>query len=93
MFKLLEKQQKCHSESIEWFIEGQAFLAVVWLGSCPTPPLTLASCLSFSFFLYVVRRVVLHSTEGRGGVGRGAKSYVGQKAWSSINHSILSDVT
>ncbi len=49
---------------------GPGFLVVVWLGSCPNPPLTLASCPSFPFFLYVVRRVVLHSTDGRGeGVG------------------------
>ncbi len=64
-------------------IYGPGFLAVVWFGSSPTPS-PLASCLSFPVFLFVAGRAYL-----RGG-GGGAKSYAGEKAWSSIHHSTLS---
>ncbi len=43
-----------------------------------------ATCLSFSVFLSS-----LLTGEGGGG-GRGAKSYDREKAWPSINHSVLS---
>jgi hypothetical protein len=75
-------------ESIEkLYVEDQA--------SLPTP-LTLrvstsAKCLSFSLFLCVA----VELTEWGEGAGEeaGAKSYDGEKAWSSINHSILSAFT
>ncbi len=59
------------SESIEWFIEDQAFLQVVSFSQ--------SSCVS-----------PVELTDGRGG-GRGTKSYDLEKAWPSINYSILSD--
>jgi hypothetical protein len=62
------------------------FLTVVWFGP---PPLPLASCLSFSLFQSIAGRACWRE---RGG-GGGAKSYDGEKAWSSINHSILSGHT
>ncbi len=74
-----------------WMIpKGPGFLAVVWFGSSPTPfpPLLSASCLFF-LSLPVCRRSSLLTGEGGGG-GGGAKSYDGEKAWLSINHSILS---
>jgi hypothetical protein len=68
------------AESIEWLIEDQAF-------SPPSHPLPSASCLSFQSSC--VSPVELTYVRGGGG-GGGAKSYDGEKAWSSINHSILS---
>ncbi len=32
-----QRQVVCKAESIEWFVEDQAFLLVVWVGSSPTP--------------------------------------------------------
>ncbi len=68
---------------------GQGFLAVVLVGSSPPPPPPTASYLSFSDFLCVAGRSNLLTEEGEGG-GRGAKSFDREKAWSSINLSILS---
>jgi hypothetical protein len=56
----------------------------------PIPPLTSASCLSFLVFLCVAA-VELTVGSGGAGVGGGAKSHDGEKAWSSTNHSILSE--
>ncbi len=67
---------------------GPGFLAIVLFGSSPSHP--SASCLSFSVFLC---DALVELTDGRGGGRRGwggAKSYDDEKAWSSINHSILS---
>ncbi len=72
-------------ESIEWFIEDQAFSPSYDLAPPATP---LPSSVSkLSLFL---RLLCVAGREGKGG-GGGAKSYGGQKAWSSVNHSILSD--
>jgi hypothetical protein len=56
-----------------------------------TPAHSRQQVISLSHSSYYVSTVEL--TDGRGGgasVGGGAKSYDGKKAWSSINHSILS---
>ncbi len=53
------------SESIEWLVEDQAFLAVVWFGSSPTP-LPWANCLSFSVFLRVAGRAYWRERGGGG---------------------------
>ncbi len=75
----------------EMIYRGPRFLAVAWFGSSTTPSphyLPSASCLSFSVFLCVAGRA--YWRERRVGGGDGAKSCDGEKAWSSINHSILS---
>ncbi len=79
-------------ESIKWFIEDQASLRSQDSAPRPppSPPSPVSRCLSFSSFLCHVSPVDL--TDGRGGSGRGAKSYDREKAWTSINHSILSDL-
>ncbi len=73
-----------------WMIcRGPGFLAVVWFGSFPPPPSPVSK---------LDRRHIQEDWErettcwGRGGGGKaiGAKSYDGEKAWSSINQSILS---
>jgi hypothetical protein len=67
---------------------GPGFLGVVWFASSPTSCLPLpsaASCLPISVFLCVAGRTY---RRGRGG---GARSYDDEKAWSCINHSILSE--
>ncbi len=74
-----------------WMIyRGPGFLAVIWFGSSPTdlPHLPSASCPSFSVFLHVCRRSSLLTWEG--GRGWEAKSNDREKAWPSINRSILS---
>ncbi len=69
-----------------WFIEAQAFSPSYDLAP---PPLPSASCLIFSVFLSVARGAYWDDWGGEGS-GRGAKWYDDEKAWSSINHSILS---
>ncbi len=70
---------------------GPGFLSVVWFGSFPTtPPPPPRTVSKLSLFITVCRRSSLLKGEEGGGVG-GAKSYEGEKAWFSINHSILSD--
>ncbi len=71
--------------SIEYcmFDRGPGFLGVGWFGS--NPPLTL---LSVSSTGYVQANWERGGIEGAGG-GGGAKSYNSEKAWSSINQSIL----
>ncbi len=85
----------CHQYSepqrvpIDW-VPG--FVAVVWFGSFPFPIPPL--------FLQQARPAANRKTEkdnlltGKGakGGGRGAKSCDCKKAWSSINHSLLSGV-
>ncbi len=64
---------------------------MIWLLPHPLlPTIPSASCLSFSVFLCGAGRV--YWLGGMGWDGRGAKSYDGEKAWSSINHSILSAI-
>jgi hypothetical protein len=72
-----------------WMIyRGPGFLAVVY-NSAPHPPLSPLSSPSLFLSLPVCRRSSL-LTEWGGRGGRGAKSYDLEKAWPSINHSILS---
>jgi hypothetical protein len=61
---------------------------MIRLHAHPLPPFPVSN---FSVFLSlpVCRRSSLLTREG-GGDGRGAKSYGREKAWSSINHSVLS---
>ncbi len=67
---------------------GPGFLAVVWFGSSPTLPHPVSK-LSLFLSHPVCRLSNLLTGEGGGG-GEGARLYVGEKAWSSINHSIIS---
>jgi hypothetical protein len=60
---------------------------MIWLAPPPTP--FHVSKLSLFLRLPVCRRSSLLTEEGMRG---GAKSYDGEKAWSFINHLILSDV-
>jgi hypothetical protein len=69
-------------ESFEWFIGGQAFLRSHDLAPPPV------SNLSLFLSLPVCSRSSLLTRER--GEGRGTKSCDREKAWSSINHSILS---
>ncbi len=77
-------------ETIERFVEDQAFLRSY--DSAPRPPapshpsspvsLSQSSCVS----------TVKLTDDGGGRCGRGAKSWDRVKAWSSMYHSILSDI-
>ncbi len=80
-------QQWGRSEGIECFIEEQAFLKSNDSGPRPLPsrPLSRHQVASLSQSSCVSP---VELTDGR--VGRGAKSYERERAWSSINHSILS---
>jgi hypothetical protein len=71
---------------------GPDFLAVVRFGSSPTPS---SEQVVFLFQSSCVSLVELIDGRGLGGkgVGEESKSYVREKAWPSINHSILPDAT
>jgi hypothetical protein len=74
-------------ESIEWFIKDQAFSPSYDLAPPTTPlPLSLEKAGSLSQFSCMSS---VELTDGRGRRVAGAKTYEGEKAWSSINHSIL----
>ncbi len=75
------------TESIEWFVEDQAF----WRSyNSATHPPTPSSFSKLPLFLSppVCRRSSLLTGEGGGG-GRGSISYNREKAWPSIHHAIL----
>ncbi len=81
----LREARSNSAESIDLFIGDQALSYDL----APPPPLfPWESCLSVSVFLCVDGRAYWQERRGGGG-GGGAKSYDGEKAWSSINHSIL----
>ncbi len=83
---LKENFQKIDTaERIERFIEGQAFLRSNDSATCPLPSLSWTGDTQKDW-----EREAICCRE-RGG-GRGAESYDRKKAWSSINHSILSAV-
>ncbi len=63
---------------------GPRFLAVVWFN----PPLSSVSSTMRRLTGRLRKRN--NFLTGGGGEGEGAKSYDGEKAWSSLNHSILS---
>jgi hypothetical protein len=73
--------------TIEWIIEGQASRGrMIWLLSHPFPPPSPVSKLDRRHTGRLRKRDKLLTGEG----GRGAESYDGEKAWSSINHSLFS---
>jgi hypothetical protein len=83
------------AESIERFIEDQAFSPSYDLDTPPPSPPPLPQRVVSLSQSSCVSPVELHMTEeGEGGAGGGAKSYDhtthAEKAWSSINHSKLS---
>jgi hypothetical protein len=65
------------SASIEWFNRGPGYLAFVWFGSPPPPVIKLDQRRTGR----LRRRENLLIKGGLGG---------GEKAWSSINHSVFS---
>jgi hypothetical protein len=90
--KIIEHYYNVATESIEWFVKNQA---LVWFGSSPTPS---SSPINNKLSLFLCLLVGCRSSwlradaerkEGEWEVG-GAKSYKGEKAWSSIDHSTLS---
>ncbi len=75
-------------ESVEYFVEDLAFSPSYQLAPSPPPP-PYQPVVSFSQSS-CVSQAELTKRKGRGEGWGGAKSYDGGKAWSSINHSILS---
>ncbi len=87
--QLIETWRVGRSQSIEWFLEDKAFLLSYDLDPpfYPVPLPRQQVSLSPSVSDPPVELTVARGAEG----GRnGAKSYDCEKAWSSINHSILS---
>jgi hypothetical protein len=82
---------QCTSGSNQWFIEGQAFRGVVWFGSSSPPPPPPSVSLTGDTQEDWETETTCWRERGEG-VVHWAESYHGQKAWSSINHSILSDL-
>ncbi len=64
---------------------------IIWFPSAPPPPPLPSPVSNWSLFLTlpVCRWSSLLAEEGGKGGGGGAKTYGGEKAWSSINRSIL----
>jgi hypothetical protein len=63
---------------------GPGFLpSYIWLLPHPLPPSPVTRSKA-------EKERQLADRRWGGGVGGGARSYVGEKSWSSINHSILS---
>ncbi len=81
-----------HTRREYWMIyRGPGFLDVVWFGSSPTlSPLSRQQVVSLSLSSCVSPVNLTDWREIGGFGGGGAKSYEGEKVWSSINHSILS---
>ncbi len=75
------------SQRVFKIYRGPGFLASPLPQAPPPPPFPPVSCLSFSVFLRVcvAGRANCMAREGVGG-GDGAKSYDGEKVWSSISH-------
>jgi hypothetical protein len=78
-----------------WRTRG--FLAVVWIGPLPHPPPSLSSqqVVSLSQYSCVSPiELIVVGGGGRGGRGWGRSQIIlpQERAWSSINHSILSGV-
>ncbi len=71
-------------------IEGQAFSQSYDLAPRPLPPPVSVSKLERATHRKIeIERQLAHGKGGEEG-GRGAESYDRKKAWSSVNHSILS---
>ncbi len=70
---------------VEWFIECQALGRMIRLHAHPLPPSPSVSKLPIFLSLPVCRR---SRVGGEGGLG--SNSYDREKAWPSVNHSILS---
>ncbi len=85
--KLVPVLTKLWRQSIKLFLKNQAFSAVVWFGSSPTPLIPpLLSVSSTGYTLEDWDREKMFTGEGVGG----AKfSYDGEKTWPSLNHSVL----
>ncbi len=78
------------SDSIEWFIEAQAFSRSYDIIPRPSPPpYSPVSKLDRRHTGRLLDNLLTGEGGGEEG-GRGAESYDRKKAWSSINHSILS---
>jgi hypothetical protein len=65
---------------------------MIWLLPHPFPLFPSASCLSFSVFLCIAGQRLPTGEDGEG-VEDEPNSYDGEKTWSFVNHSILSDFT
>ncbi len=76
-------------EIIKCFIDGQAFLAVgydlAWLNTSPSLVIKLDRRHTGR-----LRKIDCLLSGGKEGGGPGAESYDRAKAWSSINHSMIS---
>ncbi len=72
--------------------KGQTCGRMIRVLAHPPPPPPPVSKLSLFLSLLVYRRSRFLTGEEEGSGGRGAKSYDREKAWSSINHSLLSAV-
>jgi hypothetical protein len=72
-------------------IEGQAFSQ--WHNLVPPHPLPPPPPISTSSTGATQKKRPLPDGRVRGGGGRGAKSLDNKKAWSSITHATLSDIT
>ncbi len=75
----IRKKKQCSARQYWMICKGPGFLTVVWFGSNPA-----VSKLDQRHTRRLRKRANLRG-------GDGAKSYNCEKAWSSINHSTLSD--
>ncbi len=101
-FQILLSVSSCHSPShirinfgpacIECFIEDEAFLTSYDLAPTPPPPHSPFSKLGQRHTGRLRKRNNLLIREGGREWGRCQTIYYGEKAWSSIKHSTVSDL-
>ncbi len=87
-FTLYNGQSRVRPESIEWLKENQAISTSYDLAPPPLLPPSPVSKPTGDIQEDRERETTCWRERGEGAWG-GAKSYDGEKAWSSINHSIL----
>jgi hypothetical protein len=82
--QIIGHQKACGTESIEWLMKAFP-LSYDFAPSPPPPPSPVNKLIFFFVFLCVATEAYWREREPGGD-----KTYDGEKAWSSINHSILS---
>jgi hypothetical protein len=91
IFPIPLKTSKCFKYCILESIQAYS-LCMIWLLPHPLPPYPVSIRSTGNTHRKTEKERQLANGREEGGVGGGARSYYSEKAWSSINHSNLSDI-